>query len=656
MIRALPAPPGRRRPRAAPLLSPALLGVIAALLALLAPAAALAEPELVARASAAEVEVGEPFTVELKALVEQGEPIPSDPVLRPPAGISITGGPSLSSQTMAQFGPGGSSVRTGVGATWQLSAEKAGSFVIPAPSIRWGGKSLRANPISVTVVPATGRPRRPQNPFLLPGGPMGSFPWPFGGPGQGPFGGPGQSRSDELDEELDTGASELAMAEAPDPTVFLRAVVDKTSAVVGEQVTLTFYLYYRENLEMGERHEAPLADFRRVPLLKNPGTDAPVHARVGGRRFEVRLLDKIALFPLKAGELHTGEMTARITGRRIGARAIRQSNDVVIRVTEPPAAGRPPGYSMGDVGKFTLSAAVQPRKVDQGGSTAVTVRIEGSGNFPPSLRVPARTGIEWLDPEKRESIEPRAGVVAGWKTFGYVVRIKESGAVDLGTIELSYWSPEERRYVVEKAELGMVEVTPVTPPSGRSASGPAPAPSHEVAPRDPLAAMPAPRSALGAYAAAPPPPLEGAPLWILLGAPPLLVSVAGAGGRAIRRTRERRAAGAASPARLTAVAQREAEEAAARGDVKETAAAVERAVHRAIEAATGLRSRGVLLDDLPGELDRRGVPRPLAERALEVLGACEVIRFDPGASATAATDLAGRARDLTTELARGKPA
>jgi hypothetical protein len=377
-----------------------------------------------------------------------------------------------------------------------------------------------------------------------------------------------------------------------------------------------------------------------------------MHTRVGGRRYEVRLLDKIALFPLRAGELHTGSFSARITGRRIGARALRESNDVVVRVSEPPAAGRPPGYALGDVGRFNLSAAVQPRRIDQGGSVAVTIKISGTGNFPQSLRVPARTGIEWLDPEKRDAIEPHAGVISGWRSFGYVVRIEESGTVNLGAIELPYWNPEENRYVVERAALDIVDVNPVTQPA-RPSSAPA---DGEPGRGDPFAGMPGPRAQLQAFAPPAAPVLQGMPLWLLLAAPPLLVALAGAGERLVRRARERRASGAASPARLMTAALRDAGEAASRCDAKETAAAVERAIHRAIEAATKLRSRGVLLSALPGELEREGLDRGLAERARDTLAACEAIRFDPGADTAAATDLVDRARTLTTELAQWKRA
>ncbi|XXX74323.1 BatD family protein [Sorangium sp. So ce134] len=637
---------------AAPRLAPLATALLFALLALLAPLRARAQqPELSARASSTEVEVGEPFTVEVKALVERGGGMPSDPELRVPPDLSIVSGPSIGTQMRSQLSGGVMTTQLGISATWQVVADKPGRYTIPGPTIAWNGKRLTAGPILIKVVPASGRPRRPNNPFLLPGGPMQGFPWPFGGPG-------GLLDDDDVvEEEPEDQAPELAMPSEPDPVVFLRAIPDKTTAVVGEQVTVSFYLYFRENAEMSEPRAAPAADFLRHPLLEDPRHERPVYTRVGGHRYAARLVDKLALFPLKAGELHTGSMQARITGRRIGARVLRESNDVVVRVTEPPLAGRPSGYALGDVGQFTLKATVQPRQIEQGGSVAVNVQIAGTGNFPQSLRVPERTGLEWLDPEKRESLEPRGGAIGGFRSFGYVVRIQESGAVDLGKIELPYWDPAQKRYVVESADLGVVQVTPVAPPA--ASAPPGRAPDDGAAGRaEPFAGMPGLRTSLGAYTPPATLPLDGAPFWLLLAAPPLAVTLFGAGNRLVRRARERRAAGATSPARLAAVALQEAEEAAAQGDLGATAAALERAVHRAIESATGLRSRGVLLAELPGELGQRGVPEALSARACETLAACEAIRFEPAAQdggAAPAAALVEKGRAVLTELARWKP-
>ncbi|MEO7328020.1 MAG: hypothetical protein ABI193_05545, partial [Minicystis sp.] len=83
-------------------------------------------------------------------------------------------------------------------------------------------------------------------------------------------------------------------------------------------------------------------------------------------------------------------------------------------------------------------------------------------------------------------------------------------------------------------------------------------------------------------------------------------------------------------------------------------AAVERSIHLAIDAATGLKSRGVLLADLPAELEERGLSEALAGEVGEALAACETIRFDPEGNA-AARDLLGRSRTIVNELARRKP-
>lgn len=604
-------------------------------------------PEITARASADVVEVGEPFNVELKALVHNGDAGPSDPQIRAPASFDVDG-PSISTQTIINGFGARADVRVGISATWQLAGRTVGKFTIPAPTVQWNGKRLTSSPIRIEVVPSTGRPRRrpSNNPFLLPGGP-GGFPFPF------PFPTDPQASDDDDDAR---SAPDLALPAAPDPLAFVRAVTDKTNAVVGEQVTLSFYIYVRTDVfarrdtTISAWHEAPLTDFLRVPLLKNPGTEQPVRTTVGGQRFVAKLFDRVAIFPLRAGDLHTGSLRLTFSGSRVGRYGDREAADIVLHVTEPPRAGRPPGYALGDVGRMTLSASVQPRRIEQGGAVAVTLKVAGTGNLPQTLRIPERTGVEWLDPEKKEAIEPQNGVVQGSRTFGYVVRIGDSGAVDLGEVTLPYWDPSANRYQVARATLGTIEVTPtaVTP---QTADAGAPAPFQEPK-ADPFIGMPAPRSELGSYK----PPrgrlIDGGALWLLVAAPPLFVGVFSAGSSAVRRARKRRADAADSPAALAEKALREASAAEAQGDTKALAAAIDRAVHLAVEAACGLKSRGVLLADLPGEAAQRGLPEALGEEAAAVLEACEAIRFEPTPDPARTRDLAARSRKLCAALGK----
>lgn len=400
-------------PAGAPRSVVAGVAVVAGVLALAWPAPALAaDPDVVVRAPDV-AEVGEPFTVELKVTTTSGAS-PSGPYLSFPAGLTGRG-PSLSSHSMTSIRNGVRRSSQGLSATWVLRSSLTGSFHL-SPSMEVDGTKVSRS-ITVKVVP------KGQGPSPAPGTGLGG---PFGpgfgslGPGlgsQGLFGAPlvgpnvlAQPLVPDFGPGDDPPYDEaLSMPSAPDEKLFLRIVPDKERAVIGEQVTLSYWVYYAVSFDMKDRREPPLSDFVRVPLLKNPGVDRAVSAKVGGKRFQAQLLDRVAVFPTRAGDLRSGTMSARFSARGVGSHAERVSNDVVVKVTEPPTTGRPPGYVLGDVGAFRLESIVEPRSVEQGGAVGVTVKVAGSGNFPDKLRVPERVGVEWLDPEIRQSIEPLGG-------------------------------------------------------------------------------------------------------------------------------------------------------------------------------------------------------------------------------------------------------
>lgn len=595
-------------------------------------------PSLQVEVSSRRVEAGEPFTVRMKVDVERGGPSPTDPQLRGLPREIKAGTPSIGTETSVQIINGQMTAKASVSVTWELVADKPGRYTIPSPSVAIGGSRLQGKAFTIDVVPSSGRPRGGQSGggSLLPGGPMGGFPFGFGRRRSLPDVLDGMEDSEAMD------ASELAMDRAPDQQVFLRAVADKTTAVVGEQVTVSFYCYRRVEIRPVADRKPALADFLRVPLVQEPNT-SETRAVAGGKRYLVSLVDRVALFPLRSGELHTGALTWVFDGGRE-----RASNDVVLRVTEPPAAGRPPGYTIGDVGRFSIQASVQPRRIEQGGSLSVTLKVAGQGNPPQALKVPARTGVEWLDPEKREQIEPQGTTVQGWRSFGYVVRVGESGTVDLGKVELPTWDPSTNRYHVASVALGTVEVTPTTP----SASAPAARAAEAEAKADPFASLPKARASLSAYAPPSGPKLEGARLWAMLALPPLGVGLWMAGAAGASALAARRSTKKSAPTTKASEALADAERAEKAGDAKALAAAVERAVHHAIEGATGLKSRGVLLDALAKELASRGVEDELAARATDALRACETVRFDPAATAASLAELAAAARTVTRDLGR----
>ncbi len=599
----------------------------------------LAEPQLKTRISTTRPEVGEPFTIQLSALVSPGEPIPNDPVLKPPRGASIMGGPSVGQSMVVINGV----AQVGIDATWQLVANAPAKVKIPAPSVLWAGRRFAGQSVDIDVVRASGKQRKSTNPFLLPGGPnFGGFGFPFGG----------IDRFEPEEEALPPVEGNLELRTAPDPYVFVHAKADKTTAVVGEQITVTFYIYRRISTTVEDRHDPAAADFLRYSMLANPGTEPIVRAKAGGQTFDVITAERIALFPVRAGDLHIGSLQFAFTGRPIGRRALRSSEDIIVRVTEPPRVGRPAGYVLGDVGRFSLTATVEPRRIPFGGTLAVTARVSGNGNFPQSLAVPERTGVEWLDPEKREAIGAQGAIIAGYRTFGYVVRIKEAGNINLGKLDLPHWDPASRKYQVSSVDLGVIEVLPEKPGplSSVATASSAEAAIAEKGPADPFTNISGARTTLGTYQTAPAPVFEGVNLYAAIGAPPMAYALFSAAIAGARRIRLRRAAGAVSPERLAIMALDDAARARKSGDTKAVYAAIERALHHALKSATDLETRGILLDELADELENAGLSDELAIRIMAFFNEISALRYDPDASDASIEELLRRGQTFVREI------
>lgn len=602
--------------------------------------------EVSARLSSDVVEVGEAFVLELSAMSGDNARF-SDPLVRLPSGLVATG-PSVGSKSLVQMGATGTMFRRGISAKWRIVASAPGKFTIPPPSVRAGGKAVEAQgALRVTVVQAGQKPASRRSIFDPFG--MGS---PFDNPLDDFLREAAQKREGDLivdepapdPEALGEEGRALSLDRGDDAHLFLRIVPDKTSVVVGEQVTLRYLEYYRVTNERFDEREPKLPDFLKAPLDDEPGQSQRLTTSVGGRLWFVQELDRVAVFPLRAGSLHTGKVSARfrIPYLKEAQPRTRSSNDVAIEVREPPLEDRPPGYRVGDVGQFRLSATITPTTTVAGETVSVKVKVEGRGVMPNQLRVPERAGVEWLTPEKHDETELRGGRVGGSRTFGYAVRLTEEGPVELGWVELPYFDPDEGRYGVARAALGKIMVQ-----AGQGAS--TPLPSSANADDDPFATLPKPRRKLGKFE----PTHRRAPsAGMLLGLTTFPALAVLLGGLALRGTR---AAGARWRNRQTMpehLARKALDDLRAAGSPEDAASVCERAVHLAIEAVCGLRSRGVLLDALPEELSRRGLSEALVADVQAVLKGAAAIRYEPGLSSTDSLELERRTRQVVASLLR----
>lgn len=606
---------------------------------------AWAAPEVRAELDGPVVAVGDSVRLSLQASAEDVDVDSPDPDVPPSVRVQLSSTGPLRSISIVN---GVRTDRRGLRATWVLVPTQVGRYRL-TPSVSIGGKRVHGNAVELQVVkpgqvPSTpqgqaqggrkGQPRRrdasPFDQLLNPlQDPFGDpFPDPFSG--QDPFKGLFDRMQEPAAPEPQT-SPDLAMVQAPRGKVaFLHAAVDKTTAVVGEQVTYSVYLYVdaeQSEPRYDDVHEASPSDFLRQPIMPDDkGPEFLGHTTVGGHVWAVKLLRRAALFPLRPGHLSIAPMTLRISNGRVQG-ATRETEPIAVDVTDPPTQGRPQGYVIGNVGRFKLTANVTPREVDLGGVLTVEVELAGTGNLPSTLTPPPRRALEWLPPDVKSFIEPDPkGRIGGRRLFTYVVRARETGPVEMGELSLPFFDPDSGKFDVAKAALGTVTVNAVAGAAGTQGA----ASSQNAAATSVLDGLPKALSS--------PEPADSnsasfvtRPSFLVawLGAP--LAALLFMAGSLVRRGLKRRAAAPRDnpKARLRGLL-REAEDALAKRDAKAADAAVVRYVEASIQTRTALSPRGVSLDRLSGELVARRVSDDVAGELTRVLREAEVARFAPG--------------------------
>jgi hypothetical protein len=521
----------------------------------------------------------------------------------------------------------------GITATWIVSASRAGTFKLGPASVQTSAGRSADRVVTIEVVP---KGSLPQQTPPLGGQPLDPFGGLLRGFGRSPFPGfpgfPGLDDEPPEEPQLQQLPEEYRVERALDPIAFIRARAVPRQVVVGEQVTLGVYAYAgRGNFEPGVGSEPSRDDFLAFNLMDPAQQIQGYQFEMNGRRWLTVKVQEFALFPLKSGKLKAGETSFgfRGPGYSKDAKGLeRKSAPIEINVTEPPLDGRPAGYRLGDVGRYTLSARVEPREVPAGGSISVVAKLEGTGNVPYALLVPEKRGVHFLEPQLIEQVAPRQGVVQGFRTFTYVVELSEPGEHDLGEITLPYYDPKARAYGVARASLGTVKVTGTAKPEAVD-------PRRQAGQRLRGLLTPPPKlgpwrqpsrspwtSHLGYWAA-----LLGAPLAALLG-----FAASDLAKLLSRRLRERR--GSLASAVDEALGQLAL--AASKADTAATASAAERSLFLSIQKGTGLKARGILKSELAGALESAGVAPPVAQGARDLLRRCDELRF------------AGEALDLST--------
>ncbi|HEX8438921.1 BatD family protein [Archangium sp.] len=511
-----------------------------------------------------------------------------------------------------------------------MRASRPGSLTIPPAVLTAGGRTYRTESIKMTVrkgrVSPPAQANRQQLPDPFRNFPFGGMPDPLGG-------------AEEEEEPGDSTREDLRIPRG-DSDLFLRATVDKKQVYVGEQVTLSLFIYSRVDLSSVDAVTMPKLEGFWSEDVESPTQLSGEQRVVNGIPYRTYLLRRRALFPMKSGRLSITPAEADITTGFLfaGHRVHRVSNDLDVQVKPLPPGG-PKGMSSANVGEWRLSTEVSPTSVELGQPVTVKVILEGSGNVknatPPRLEAPG--ALKVYDPKTTDKVTPNRFRIQGIRVQEYLVMPQRTGTFTLPALEFPYFDPKTGSYEVSRTEP--VELT-VEPGAGGVASAPTNVPTNladaaaeqknvltasGLRPLRYQARFEEPAAAVWQRPFYLPTVLAPVGLMLAMGVAGL---VRGRLSREDEGSRNRQRAKAARKRLVEAEKLRTGSSSAFYGEV-------EKAVLNFLEARLKVPVGGLTRDALEAKLTEAGVDVERRQRVRFVLEACDAGRFAPGAEPTA---------------------
>jgi hypothetical protein len=331
--------------------------------------------------------------------------------------------------------------------TYILQARTEGKFSIQAASADIGGRRVQSNPVSVQVVKLS------------------------------------QQQAQQQAEER---AAESALMRELQKGVYLKASVNKTSVLRGEQIVATYKLYTRLTLT----NYTP----KKMPALTgfwNQDIDSPQQLLfsdevIGGQVYRVAAVKKLVLFPQQSGTLELDPMEAEVVAR-VQAQARRNGNSqsrdpfdaffhggdpfadpfgsvqevrvplrsAPVKITVKPLPQNDvPAEFTGAVGAFSLETSLNPRSTKTNEPVKLTVKISGKGNLklidPIKLQLPP--DIETYEPTTKDNIDVSESGAAGTRTFEYLLIPRFAGDFKIPPVVFAYFDLDKKRHTTLQSE------------------------------------------------------------------------------------------------------------------------------------------------------------------------------------------------------------
>ena len=567
-----------------------------AMMLLLVPAAAFAQPSATVSMQASQTRVAVGDTIELHVEAEvQGGRIEAFEVPKLDAFEVVAHSKSTPFQFSVSFGQK-ARIQSSQVHSFRLRAIRQGQIVLEPAVVVVDGKTFKSQPLTITVDEGSANPSS---------------------------------------QAIDPTTS------APDDRAFVRVVTQPANPYVGQQVTVQGFLYSASRLSRRGAHatKPDMADFW-VHDLGQPATERIED--IGGRRFVVYPLFSIAAFPLKSGELTIGhaEVTFDVSDGWLDSERITRQSDTTSMTVKPLPTPVPDNVVVGQV---EVTSTLDRPQVVTGEAVTLNVEVNGTGD-PQNLvaTLPPIDGLRILGPANKDRIETPGGVVRTHRNAEWIIVPQQPGQFTIPAVSFEVFDPNTQSYATVSTNPFVLEATGQVldgAPIDKEASPP----SIALPELGPIRAKSELRTTVS--------PTHKAPWYVFaLLAPPLLL-LFGLGATFARRTTARSAqhsfANATNPA-LTRAAQF-AKEGQPRRFYDETAQALLNALSFKLDQP----AQGMTHPELKTELAQLGADDDLIERIINELESCDFARYSSVAAGSSEMSQAlSRVRTLVQRVAQ----
>lgn len=348
--------------------------------------------------------------------------------------FEIVGGPFSSSSSSVQI-VNGSVTRTNTHTySFYLRAIKEGKYTIPAATITVNKQKVKSSTTEIEVV---------------------------------------------KDNSVVAGGSASNGAATNTKDVFLEAVPNKMSAYLGEQIILTYKIYYTIPISNLSISKAPsYSGFWTKDITDNNGVLQQSSVMRNGQEYHVATIQEIVLIPQKTGTLTIDPLDitciAQIRQERqqpkgydpfenffgdimgssyTNVKKDMKSQPINIEVKALPAKDKPNSFK-GAVGQFTFTSKIDKTEMKSNDAFTVTYTVTGKGNIElldiPKPVFPA--DFEVYDPKITTNIKNNSFGLSGSKKAEYVVIPRASGNFNLTPTEFTYFDPSKNKYVTLESD------------------------------------------------------------------------------------------------------------------------------------------------------------------------------------------------------------